>query len=102
MGYIGKWLKAGVLEGESLSYAEKGTPQGGVVSSMISSMFLHHVAGWDCTLPAETCKLGLSLDIGTVAHARRYAANREIVSGCAGNDSTGTSFLATSCLHSRV
>ena len=27
--YIGKWLNAGVLEGESLSYPEKGTPQGG-------------------------------------------------------------------------
>jgi len=27
---IGKWLNAGVLEGEILTYPEKGTPQGGV------------------------------------------------------------------------
>jgi hypothetical protein len=27
---IGKWLHAGVLEGESVTYPEKGTPQGGV------------------------------------------------------------------------
>ena len=29
---IGKWLKAGVLEGTQLSYPEQGTPQGGVIS----------------------------------------------------------------------
>jgi len=40
--YIRKWFNAGVLEGESLSYPEKGTPQG-VISPMISNIFLHHV-----------------------------------------------------------
>ena len=29
---IGKWLHAGVLEAGALSYPDKGTPQGGVVS----------------------------------------------------------------------
>ena len=29
---IGKWLNAGVLEGENLTYPEKGTPQGDVIT----------------------------------------------------------------------
>jgi group II intron reverse transcriptase/maturase len=40
---IGKWLNAGVVEGGVLSYPEKGTPQGGVISPMLSNIFLHHV-----------------------------------------------------------
>jgi group II intron reverse transcriptase/maturase len=40
---IGKWLKAGVLEDGCLRYATEGTPQGGVISPMLSNIFLHHV-----------------------------------------------------------
>jgi RNA-directed DNA polymerase len=40
---IGKWLKAGVLEGETLSYPRQGTPQGGVISPLLANIFLHHV-----------------------------------------------------------
>jgi len=41
--YIGKWLNAGVVDGESLSYPKQGTPQGGVVSPMLTNIYLHHV-----------------------------------------------------------
>lgn len=40
---IGKWLNAGVLEGESFTKSELGTPQGGVISPMLANIFLHHV-----------------------------------------------------------
>lgn len=40
---IDKWLKAGVLEDGLLQRFDEGTPQGGVVSPMLSNIFLHHV-----------------------------------------------------------
>ena len=40
---IGKWLKSGVTENGELSYPDKGTPQGGVISPILSNIFLHHV-----------------------------------------------------------
>ena len=40
---IGKWLKAGVMENNKISYEEKGTPQGGVISPLLSNIYLHHV-----------------------------------------------------------
>jgi group II intron reverse transcriptase/maturase len=44
---IGKWLNAGVLEQGVLSYPEAGSPQGGVVSPVLSNVFLHYVLdGW--------------------------------------------------------
>lgn len=40
---IDKWLKAGVLENGLLHRATEGTPQGGVISPMLSNIYLHHV-----------------------------------------------------------
>jgi RNA-directed DNA polymerase len=44
---IDKWLKAGVLEDGLLRMATEGTPQGGVISPLLSNIYLHHVLdGW--------------------------------------------------------
>jgi RNA-directed DNA polymerase len=40
---IGKWLHAGVLEDGQLSYPERGTPQGGVISPLLANLYLHYV-----------------------------------------------------------
>ena len=40
---IGKWLNAGVLEDGNLSYPDSGSPQGGVISPLLSNVFLHYV-----------------------------------------------------------
>jgi RNA-directed DNA polymerase len=40
---IGKWLNAGVLEEGCVTHPETGSPQGGVVSPMLSNVFLHYV-----------------------------------------------------------
>src|SRR5258707_7032537 len=40
---IDKWLKAGVLEDGLLRFATEGTPQGRVISPLLSNIFLHVV-----------------------------------------------------------
>jgi len=38
---IGKWLQAGVREDGTVTYPEVGSPQGGVISPLLSNRFLH-------------------------------------------------------------
>lgn len=40
---IDKWLKAGVMEDGIVHYPEDGTPQGGVISPLLSNIYLHEV-----------------------------------------------------------
>ena len=40
---LGKWLKAGIMEDGALRYPTEGTPQGGVISPLLSNIYLHEV-----------------------------------------------------------
>lgn len=40
---LGKWLKAGVVEDGQTMATERGTPQGAVISPLLSNIYLHYV-----------------------------------------------------------
>jgi RNA-directed DNA polymerase len=40
---IGKWLHAGVMEDGTVTFPSAGSPQGGVISPVLSNIFLHYV-----------------------------------------------------------
>ncbi len=58
MRLIGKWLNAGVLDGEELFYPEKGTPQGGVISPLLANIYLHEVLDEWFEREVKTCMKG--------------------------------------------
>lgn len=40
---LNKWMKAGILEEGEVTYPTEGTPQGGIVSPLLSNIYLHYV-----------------------------------------------------------
>ena len=40
---VGKWLNAGVMEGGAIERQSTGAPQGGVISPLLSNIYLHEV-----------------------------------------------------------
>ncbi len=40
---LGKWLKAGIMDKGQLYYNQEGAPQGGVLSPLLSNIYLHEV-----------------------------------------------------------
>jgi len=43
LGLINQWLKAGILEEGKIRRPESGTPQGGVLSPLLSNIYLHEI-----------------------------------------------------------
>jgi len=57
MRLLSKWLHAGIMEEGRLHYSEAGTPQGGVVSPLLSNVYLHEVFDqWFATVVRERMK----------------------------------------------
>lgn len=40
---LGKWMHAGVMDEGVISYPERGSPQGAVISPLVSNLYLHEV-----------------------------------------------------------
>ena len=66
---VDQWLKAGVMEGGHLSRSVEGTPQGGVISPLLSHIFLHEALDqWfaevvQCRLRGRSCMIRYADDM---------------------------------------
>ncbi|MCF8083667.1 MAG: group II intron reverse transcriptase/maturase [Deltaproteobacteria bacterium] len=69
---IDKWLKAGVLEAETISHPETGTPQGGVVSPILMNIYLHEVLDKWFLQDVKPC-------LRKEAYLKRYADDAVVV-----------------------
>lgn len=74
--YIGRWLKAGFQGPDSTTViiAEKGSPQGSVVSPLLSNIFLHHA--FDTWMEKDNSKFPFERfadDIVVHCHTRKQA-----------------------------
>ena len=72
---IGKWLNAGVMEAGELSFPEAGSPQGGVVSPILSNIYLHEVL--DVWFERD-----VKPRLSGRAHLVRYADDAVIIFSC--------------------
>ncbi len=88
---INKWLKAGVWEEGLVQNPEVGSPQGGVISPLLSNAYLHGTAG------------NQNLKASTSSDLRITGANREkAIMWCAGKPPVNASSQRNHDLRNRV
>jgi RNA-directed DNA polymerase len=57
LGWIEKWLKAGILDGKEMVFPEQGSPQGSVISPLLANAYLHEVLdAWFETVVKAHCR----------------------------------------------
>jgi retron-type reverse transcriptase len=81
---IGKWLNAGVMESGEVSHPERGAPQGGVISPVLSNLYLHEVLDlWfeHEVKPRLGCEAGVGGTVEAIREVRSAPASGEDLSG---------------------
>ena len=55
--YVGRFLKAGIMEGTERRESDRGTPQGGQISPILANVYLHYVLDqWYDIVLRKVCK----------------------------------------------